>query len=784
MLKTVVKVAQASCYALLISIFMIGCNELPPPVPATPQIIPQVVSLETEVGAFEITNKTAVGVQNQDQEKLAKLFFRQFKTVAGWEPAIQIDSRGDIRFVEENNLPEEAYQINSTEEQLTISASSNSGFFYALQTLRQLLPNAFVSDSLRQNSQWVVPLVSIEDEPRFEWRGFMLDVSRHFFDKQYIKEVLDQMSYLKLNTFHWHLTDDQGWRIEIQKYPKLTEIGAWRVDYNVHDETTYNWWGRPKQKSGDKSTYGGFYSQEDIKEIIGYANERHITIIPEIDFPGHSQAAISAYPEIACHPGPYYVATGGAFKDNTICPGKEISFEFVENVLNEVMALFPSKYIHIGGDECNKSAWKADPDCQQRMRTEGLNNEEELQSYFVKRVESIVNKKGKIMIGWDEILEGGLAPNATVMSWRGEEGGIAAAKAGHNVIMTPSKYTYLDLKQGHTDHEPNFGYSQCLLSTCYNYNPVPKSLEDKSDYILGIQGNLWTESLPDWDKATYMIFPRLFAVAENAWSMQESENWDDFINRLFPQLQRLQHQKIRYAHSAFNPWIKHQSNGKSITIDLYTEANDLDIRYTINGTDPDSSSIEYKGPFEITTSTKIKAGAFKNGKLAGKVTEKEFYVHQGKDASVVYHSLFLQRKNAGGKRALIDLHYGSNWTVDSLWQGFQSPEIEFDLVWDDPQAVESVQLHFLQVVISGLYMPEHIEISGSSDGIRFNSLGEVSLLKPSRVQGRYIHREKITFPQTMVRVLKIKARAINPIPQGHHRQGELSKIYVDEVVVL
>jgi len=494
-------------------LMMFACKELPPPSIEPTAIIPQPNSVKQGEGFFEITRKTSINVEDEAQQKNATLFFKHFEKVAGWIPEIKINGVGDIHFKTKENLAKEAYELKSTPESLTIFASSQEGFFYGLQTLRQLLPKNFVADNLQADQRWAIPVVSIKDEPRFGWRGFMMDASRHFYGKETVKNLIDQIAALKMNIFHWHLTDDQGWRIEIKKYPKLTEVGAWRMNYNDHDENHNRWWGRPKQKPGDKPDYGGFYTQEEIKEVIAYAAERNITIIPEIDVPGHSMAIIASYPEVACHPGPYYVATGGVFKDNTLCPGKEVTYEFMENVLDEVINLFPSKYIHIGGDECNKEAWKKDKDCQVKMKKEGLKNEKELQSYFIKRMEKIINDRGRIMIGWDEILEGGLAPNAVVMTWRGEAGGIKAAKDGHPIIMTPSKFCYLDLKQGHTDHEPNFGYSQCLLSNAYNYNPIPESLKDQAHLIKGVQANLWMESLPDFDKLTYMTYPRLFAVA-------------------------------------------------------------------------------------------------------------------------------------------------------------------------------------------------------------------------------------------------------------------------------
>ena len=766
------------------SIIFQNCQKFPQIPPAIPRVIPQPLQINTTDGYFEITKKTTIKVEDEEQQKIVGLFFEHFKKKLGWMPKTTSAEDADIIFNTKKELPKEGYELLIEKEKINIYAKNGAGFFYALQTIHQLLPVEFSADKIRKNTRWLLPLAKISDQPRFAWRGFMLDVSRHFYDKKYIYEILDQMATIKLNTFHWHLTDDQGWRVEIKKYPRLTETGAWRVDYNDSDWGHNRWWGRPAQQPGDNATYGGFYTQEEIREIIQYAAARFITIIPEIDMPGHSQATIAAYPEIACRPGPYYVATGGVFKDNTLCPGKEITFEFMENVLNEIMDLFPSKYIHIGGDECNKSAWKKDPDCQQRIKEEGLKDEKELQSYFIKRIEKIINKRGRNLIGWDEILEGGLAPNATVMSWRGENGGIAAASAGHQVIMTPSQYCYLDLKQGHTDHEPNLGYSQCLLSTCYNYNPIPEKLKDKSQFILGIQGNLWSESLPDWDKTTYMAYPRLFAIAENAWSSQANENWDDFIDRLYPQLKRLERQNILYAKSAFNVWIDHRGNGDNILIDLHTEANGLDIKYTLDGSDPANNSKLYSHPFTLNKNTTVKAAAFKDGKIAGKITEKEFFVHQAKNAEIIYHTPFKKKNRVGSEKALTDLNYGSNWSVDTLWQEFNASEVKLEIVLENKKEIRQVRMNFLQMAITGIYMPEQIEVFGSADGENFTKLAEQSLLENAKVQGRYIQRAIIDFPKTAATNLKVKIKTVNPIYEGHHRQGQPSRLFLDEIIVL
>ena len=474
---------------ILSIIFFVSCSEKVSQEVQPPKIIPIPSSTSLNEGYFRFSKKTTISVESESQKEVVTDFFNQFKYVAGWVPKISIKNpKASVVFQSDENIVNEGYQLKSGNDKLLIKSSTNAGLFYSLQTLIQLLPTEFASKTLHPDIHWAIPAVEINDEPRFKWRGFMLDVSRHFYQVDELKRFIDIMAELKMNTFHIHLTDDQGWRLEIKKYPKLTEIGAWRVDYTDYDWVNNRWWGRPTQKSGDKAEYGGFYTQDEMKAIIAYAQEKFIEIIPEIDVPGHSQAIIASYPEVACSPGPYYVATGGVFKDNTVCPGKEFTFEFLENVLNEVMDIFPGKYIHIGGDECNKEAWKADPDCQKRIKQEGLEDEHGLQSYFIKRVEKMINARGRNLLGWDEILEGGLAPNATVMSWRGESGGIKAAKLGHDIVMTPSAYCYLDLKQGHTDHEPNLGYSQCLLSACYNYNPVPGIIRRSKGQNIGNPG--------------------------------------------------------------------------------------------------------------------------------------------------------------------------------------------------------------------------------------------------------------------------------------------------------
>lgn len=736
-------------------------------------IIPLPSELVESEGYFTIDSKTKVAVENEVQANVAKLFFSEFNAVSGWEPEVQVGGDAAIKFVTKANLEEEAYTLEVSPEQIEIGASSGAGFFYALQSLKQLMPVSFYGGETIANVAWAVPSVKIADKPAFGWRGYMLDVSRHFFDVDDVKRVLDFMAESKLNRFHWHLADDQGWRIEIKSYPKLTEVGAWRVDHNTTDENVNNWWGRPVPKPGEKPTYGGFYTQEQVKEIVAYAKERFIEVIPEIDMPGHAQATIVAYPEIGCVDADLYVATGGVYRNNTYNPGKEETFEFAEKMLNEVMDLFPYPYLHIGGDECNKSQWKKDPFAQQRIKDEGLKDVYELQSYFIKRIEKIINARGYNMIGWDEILEGGLAPNATVMSWRGEKGGLESMEQGHDVIMTPNTYCYIDLKQGQPDMEPNIGYGQLLLSTSYGYKIVPEGLTaEEAKRILGIQANMWTESIADWGKLTYMTFPRLYAIAETGWTPQDDKNWDDFTKRLDVTLNRLDAQGVRYATSAYSPWIKQIGKEGNIEVNIKTEVNGLDIHYTTDGSEPTLESPKYTAPFTVDQSVTVKARAFQNGEAMGYLATKKLPIHLA--ANIKSDDQIVQR--------LTDLNYGTLDRGDANWVHFKEG-MEVVLEFEEPKTVKNVSLNTLKFSISAVYPPETVEVYGSTDGVAYTLLGSEDQTQTSLVQGRNRVPFNIPLKESTVKYLKIKGKEINPVPEGHHKVGVRSVIYVDEIVV-
>ncbi len=467
----------------------------------------------------------------------------------------------------------------------------------------------------QDSATWTAPCVQIIDYPRFAWRGLMLDVSRHFFGKQDVERYLDEMARYKLNVFHWHLTDDNGWRIEIKSLPQLTKVGAWRVPRLARWDT------REAPREGEPATEGGFYTQDDIREVIAYAKDRFITVLPEIEMPGHSLAALASYPELSCTGGPFHVDPGTAFygkTDNNLCPGNEQTFEYLDKVLTEVAALFPSEYIHVGGDECLKTFWHACPKCQKRMKDEHLANEEELQSYLIRRAEKIVESKGKHLIGWDEILEGGLAPNATVMSWRGFEGGIAAAKQKHKVVMSPVGFSYLDYYQGDPLLEPRtFGY--LTVSKAYQFEPIPEGVDPA--YILGGQANLWTESVPTMRHAEYMTWPRVLALSETFWSKKEARNWDGFVPRMEAHFERLDAAGMNYARSVYDVAITPEKNAASqMVLRMSTEIAG-DIYYTFDGTNPDAFAAKYPGsPLVIPGDADlVKAIAYRNGKPSGRM---------------------------------------------------------------------------------------------------------------------------------------------------------------------
>jgi hexosaminidase len=509
-------------------------------------VVPAPVSIKEMSGSFVFSKKSKIILSSLTNEnKLAADFLASLvKNPTGFDIPVaegtKAASGSVFMSIDTAVANKEGYVLTVNSQKIIIKAQTAVGLFYAVQTIRQLLPPEVERDSVVNNLTLKVPSCEITDEPRFAYRGMHLDVGRHLFPVEYIKRYIDMIALHKMNTFHWHLTEDQGWRIEIKKYPKLTEVGAFRK------ETIVGHAGK-KPAVYDGKPYGGFYTQEDIRDIVAYAKSKFITVIPEIEMPGHSLAALAAYPELSCTGGPFEVGTKWGVFDNVYCAGKEETFKFLEDVLTEVIALFPSQYIHIGGDECPKTKWAKCPLCQQRIRQEGLKDEKELQSYFIRRIEKFLISKGKRLIGWDEILEGGLAPEATVMSWRGTAGGIEAAKQGHDVIMSPNKYVYLDYYQCEPEGQPLAIGGYLPLELVYSFNPQFSELNaNEQKHILGLQGNVWSEYLSTPQYMEYMTYPRMFAISEIGWTPASKKDFEDFLARFEVQRKRYDKLGINY----------------------------------------------------------------------------------------------------------------------------------------------------------------------------------------------------------------------------------------------
>ncbi len=534
-----------SIVAMMVSI--VSCTAKPVSAPA---IIPQPVQIEQKKGSFTLRPTAEINYTGGEWAKNEAVFLaKMLRPATGFPLEIEEGTDGAINLVIDTTLEmnPEGYLLTVEKRKVTLTGCTPAGLSRGFQTIRQLLPPEIESSTVVSGVKWTMPCVSITDYPRFAWRGMHLDVSRHFFDVSFIKKYIDILALHKMNVFHWHLVDDQGWRIEIKKYPRLTEVGAWRVD-----REDMPWNSRPPQQSGEKATYGGFYTQEEVKEIVAYAAERHINVVPEIEMPAHVGSALAAYPEYSCTGGPFTVPPGSVWPITDIyCAGNDGTFAFLEDILTEVMELFPSPYIHIGGDEANKKEWRKCPKCQARIRKEGLKDEAELQSYFVRRVERFMSSKGRHLIGWDEILEGGLAPGAAVMSWQGFEGGIAAAKSKHDVVMTPMPYTYFNVYQGDPSTEPLSYKGLLTLKKVYSFEPVPQELTpEEAKYIIGAQACLWTEMVTDGKTAEYMVLPRLTALSEVLWSAPESRNWEEFSMRLPGMMERFSVMGLNYSKSS------------------------------------------------------------------------------------------------------------------------------------------------------------------------------------------------------------------------------------------
>lgn len=731
-------------------------------------LIPQPKQIQLAAGNFTLSANTVL-LADKNAANEAALFNGFLRGTYGYELEVQPRSKNPDNTIsivlEDPASTSEAYELSVAPKQVQIKAAGNAGVFYAMQTLIQLLPpNRFRPAEL--------PCVNIKDEPKFKWRGMHLDVSRHFFPVGFVKKYIDYLALYKMNTFHWHLTDDQGWRIEILQYPRLTQLGSIRFKSMV---------GHYSEKRFDDKVHRGFYTQDEIREVVAYAQARHITIIPEIEMPGHAMAALASYPQYSCTGGPFDVGTQWGNYDDVFCP-KEETFQFLQQILDEVMALFPSEYIHIGGDECSKVRWMSCPNCKSLMEREGLTDGDQIQSYFIHRMAQFLNGNGRKLIGWDEIMEGGLSPNATVMSWRGTEGGITAAKENHDVVMCPGSHCYFDHYQGDPKLEPLAFGGYTTVEKVYSFNPIPIELtEAEGRHILGAQGNLWTEYIDSPQQAEYMAMPRMAALSEVVWGTAKPDGYDNFQNRLIQHFELLDRMGVNYSKSIYQITANAgpSKTGKGIEVSLKSAHGDKGIYFTTTGQMPNLQSAQYTGPFNIGESATLKAAYFDKGTQKGMVTEQAFFITQSTGKSITLVSEPHQNYAIGGKFTLVDGVRGSTKKFSRDWLGFLGNDLNATIDLGAPTAISKVTVDVLLNEGSWIHFPKDIEVLTSVDGLKFKTVKLVSGAEITNQKGIVV----VNFPRENARYVKVIARKIEKIPAGFPGEGSAAWLFTDEIMV-
>lgn len=760
-------------------------------------LIPYPVEVTQGTGYFIIKNTVTVSSSLPAHEwknlfpyfknEMKKQFGIAVKEVAKGQPA---DISFNMRRMPTSGKP--AYQLEVTKKGVLINSNFAEPAFHAIQTLFQLLP-------IDKKVPGQIPVVKIFDHARFEYRGMHLDVSRHFFPVDFVKKYIDYLAYHKLNTFHWHLTDDQGWRIEIKKYPSLTNIGSWRNGTII---------GRYPSTGSDNKGYGGYYTQEQIKEVVKYAKDRFIEVIPEIEMPGHGSAAIAAYPWLSCFPekpteipanmisqkssseqrnGQVKLVqeTWGVF-DDVFCAGNDSTFMFLQNVMDEVIGLFPSKYFHIGGDECPKTHWKICPRCQQRKKELGLKDEHELQSYFVQRMEKYLNSKGKTLIGWDEILEGGLAPKAIVMSWRGETGGIEAAKQQHQVIMTPGNPVYFDHSQSENEDSITIGgYNP--IEKVYAYEPVPKELTtEEGNYILGAQANLWTEYIENNRKVEYMLFPRMAALSEVVWSSKENRNWESFEKRLMMQFKRYEKWGANYSKAYFDlkATVMPSKDNNAVSWKLESKIKESLIQYRYKEDKDDigvSDFFDYTAPFNVEKSTTYEAVTKIANKQLGNALLQKFHFNKATGKPITLHIPPSKNYPGDGAFTLVNgIQNQKGLARSKEFLGFSGADCEALINLGSFQEISSVTVHVFQQKGSWIWNPASVEVFSSVDGMYFSSLGSSGDVTATASGNGTV---TVNFTNTPTSFIKVIVKNFGDIPEGNPGAGKKAWLFVDEIEV-
>ena len=743
-------------------------------------IVPYPNHLEAGRGTYRVTDRPVTCDSRTDErtQRAVVGFAARLATVTGGTNPVTVADEmpaSGIRFV-----TAEGYELNVDGEGIEVRASQFPGFLYALQSLGQLLPAAVYGTEPAPDAAWEVPCVKIADAPRFAYRGMHLDVARHFFSVDEVKRYIDVMAIHKLNTLHWHLTDDQGWRIEIKRYPELTAVGSIRKATVVRKE-----WG-----TYDDTPYGGFYTQDEIRDVVEYAADRGVTVIPEIDLPGHMLAALTAYPELGCTGGPYEVWGRWGVADDVLCPGREKTFEFLEGVLTEVMELFPSEYIHIGGDECPKVRWEKCPRCQAKIRQLGLKDDGEhtaehyLQSYVTDRIGKFLAQHGRRIIGWDEILEGRAPSDAVVMSWRGSEGGIAAAKLGHDVIMTPNSHFYFDYYQSlDTDAEP-FGIGGYIpMEQVYSYDPAfPELTPEQQKHILGVQANLWTEYVLSDEHLEYMLLPRLAALSEVQWCLPETKDWNRFIGsfRMDEIYSQMGYEFAKHIFGVTASYAVDPEKG-GVVMTLTTQGG-APIRYTLDGSDPTASSPLYKAPVTIGESCTFKAAALREG-MQTPVYARKFDFNKATGRRIALNAAPTLKYTYGGASLLVDGYRGGPVYSNGAWIGFLNEPLDVTIDMQGAKPYSAVTVESLVEKGEWVFPPSSVGVYLSDDGSEFTEAALMSVPQETAGSPDGVKPFKVLFPETSARYLRVVARTVDPIPAWHGAAGQKAHMFVDEIIV-
>lgn len=774
------KTLKKTIFYFLASMLLVGCGNKPA-VEADYAVIPlpqEITKSEGELFTLNNNTKIVYPKGSDIQKQTAEFLSEYIKFSTGINLKVTDEESADNVIILKADYKAdkpESYNLTVNGKQIIINGSDDAGTFYGVQTLRKSMPADATENTV------VFPAVDIKDYPRFAYRGMMLDVSRHFFPTEFIKKYIDILALHNINRFHWHITDDQGWRIEIKKHPELTKIGSQR-EQTVIGRNSGEFDGKP---------YGGFYTQEEIKDIVAYAQKKFITIIPEVDLPGHMLAALATYPNLGCTGGPYKVSGEWGVFDDVLCAGNDSVYTFLEDVYGEVIELFPSTYIHVGGDECPKVRWKTCPKCQAKIKAEGLkadanhSAEDKLQSYVISRIEKFLNSRGRQIIGWDEILEGGLAPNATVMSWRGMEGGIAAAKQQHNAIMTPNSHLYFDAYQTRdTQDEPLAIGGYTPIEKVYAFEPVPSELSaDEQKYIIGTQANLWTEYILDSQHAEYMVLPRIAALAEVQWTEPSKKDFTTFLPRLNRLLKLYDRLGFNYAKHIFDisSKIEPSAEKKAIIVTLAT-ADNAPIYYTLDGTTPTEKSSKYTQPIEIKANADLKAVAIRDGK-ASKIYSENFSFNKATLKNVTFEEAPNSQYTYNGAITLVDGKRGRPSFGSGEWLGFNKKAMTAIVDLEEPTEVSSVSVGTFVSPGSWIFGARQFTVFVSDDNKTFKQVSDESYPAMNQDQEEKVIDLTATFPTVKTRYVKLVVKTEQSIPAWHAGKGNPAFIFVDEISI-